>query len=433
MANQKQLKDICIQEMNNSYNIQEFLDNLISFKKYCIKNYIDRLSEFINSFKNLSDERQNILLKYDTNKETSFNIFEDLSIVNKFNEMEHSKIIKKILDSNNEVIGDKRHLEIFLQLIKTVKSNICIDGFSYNDYIVEREKVFNEGRIDIIIHENKEKGKCIVIENKITGKASDQENQLARYFNIVKNEMDKNLVAIVYLPFYYQNPSDCNFVGIYKDYKDKILPILCIIPAIDQISKKDLVYGFLDKCVELSKEDDMTKAVCLEQYSNFIKSKADKEKITMINSKEILEKLLSTEDNITIAKNISEIWSNKENIIYEAMKKQLEDNQYHLNNQYYIKELDANNEVCIYFYQGQIGFWHLKGKFKLDIQNILEEIIKSEERNNFIKFEGKNKEWVYAKYNIDKILGTYDDMFKYILMLLDKFKNEANEKLKNIL
>ena len=392
------------------------------------------VKEFIQNFKELHITRKIIMEEYNNIKETSFNVFDDLSINNRFDEIEHSKIIKKIFDNKNVVIGNYQHLSLFLQLIKE-KYNIEINDFDIK-YIVEKEKKSkNLGSIDIIIYEKKDGGNCIIIENKITQKAIDQDNQLSRYFKIAKEEMNKNVAAIVYLPFYFQNPSERNYTGVYKKYKEIIKPVLCVIPAIDPVNKIDFVHGFLDKCVALAKNNNKhTTAVCIEQYSNFLKSKAEKGKITMNNDKQFLEKLLLNEKSIGITEDIVEVWSRKESIIYEELKRKLKDHSYYDDDLAFLKEFNSNKDIFTFFGLGkntiEIGFGHKKSKFNKESMDALESIFKDDDLKPFISFLEKGTQWVYGTYNIGKLTGKYNDMFSQVKNVLDDLEKKAVKVLK---
>jgi len=398
-------------------------------KFYC--EYYTQILELVRRLDGIHRERRNILEKYNLSNDSSFNIFEDLLIDKKFFEIDHSKIIAKILDSKNVVIGNKKHLALFINLIK-LRGNISIDNFDFENYAVEREKSYGElGRIDILIYENKENGKCIIIENKITGSAPDQENQLSRYYQIVKVGLNKNLVAIVYLPFYYKNPDDCNYTGEYKNHKEKIKPLLCVIPAIEHEKELDFVHGFLDKCAEIS-DTDQTKAVCIKQYSNFIKSKAEKEKIIMNQNKQFLEKLLSDEKTREITEDIVEVWNDKESIIYEELKTRLLKNSFYSDSdENLLRDFASNSEVFLFINgNSEIGFGHKNSGFEKKLMKDLEEVLRLEERYNFLEFCDKDEGWVYSNYTIGTILGSYDNMYNYLCRLFDKLENEAVKLLK---
>jgi hypothetical protein len=393
------------------------------------KDYLEKIPTYLMQLNSdYLTERRKIFEKFDLERETSFNLFEDLSIDNKFNEINHSKIIAKILDKNNKVIGDKeqRHLLYFEELVR--QKNIKFDDFD-SDYIIEREKKWDNdshlGKIDIIIYEKEENGKCIIIENKITGKARDRDNQLARYYEIAE-KLKLKVVAIVYLPLYNQEPSIHNYFGKYKKYSDKVKDVLCIITA------TDFAREFLDKCVSLAKEKKKyTTAVCIEQYSNFLKSKGDKNDMAKHCNEKFLEELLTDGTKMEIVEDIVEIWGNKNEIIYNVLTGKFEKHSFHCDsNKRCLKELNAGKEIFIFFClesKGfEIGFFHEKGQFGKDLINDLNDILSEKD---FISDPVGDKSWVWGYYKKQNLLGTYTDMFDQLLNNL----NELEKKAKKIL
>lgn len=156
---------------------------------------------------------------------------------------------------------ENAHSRIFAKLLRYKENNqypflkkflhdVC--GFKMNIEQPKVKKVDSCGRIDIPIFDKKY---VVVIENKVTDKAPDQNNvnggQLARYIETINSDYGRNLedIFVVYTPKYTRNPSDdCwknknNFS--YKDdfkfrfcslsYRDDIYPWFKneILPNID--------------------------------------------------------------------------------------------------------------------------------------------------------------------------------------------------------
>ncbi|MCL2609695.1 MAG: PD-(D/E)XK nuclease family protein [Treponema sp.] len=100
----------------------------------------------------------------------NFNIFNILNLTDK--ELIHSGIIAMLLDPKGEHGMGGRFLERFLEIIAVEE---CA-GIDLSSAVVEREKIIEGGRLDIVITA---KNKKIIIENKIH--ARDGENQLVKY------------------------------------------------------------------------------------------------------------------------------------------------------------------------------------------------------------------------------------------------------------
>lgn len=155
----------------------------------------------------------------------------------------HSRIFAKLLRYNK---GDNKFplLEKFLR-------EVC--KFNLSVKTPKIKKVDSCGRIDIPIFDD---DYVVIIENKVTNKAPDQngENggQLARYIETIESNYGKNIkqIYVVYMPQYTREPSDeCwknkdghSYKDEFKDrfcsvsYKSKIYPWLKykILPSIEE-------------------------------------------------------------------------------------------------------------------------------------------------------------------------------------------------------
>jgi len=158
------------------------------------------------------------------------------------NENAHSRIFAKLLCYQEN--SKYPFLEKFLG--EVCDFNLCIKN-------PKVEKVDSCGRIDIPIFDEKY---VVVIENKVTDKASDQNNsnggQLARYIESIKNTYGRKLeeIYVVYTPKYTREPSEESWISkdkfSYKNdfkhrfrslsYRDDIYPWLKndILPVIDK-------------------------------------------------------------------------------------------------------------------------------------------------------------------------------------------------------
>ena len=128
--------------------------------------------------------------------------------------------------------GENAYSRIFAQLLRYEKNNkypflekflkdVC--KFNVNVENPKVEEVDSCGRIDIPIFDTQY---VVVIENKITDKAPDQNKkggQLARYIETINNKYQKKLenIFVVYTPKYTREPSDECWKNIDgKSYKN---------------------------------------------------------------------------------------------------------------------------------------------------------------------------------------------------------------------
>ena len=198
------------------------LENAICFSNSLENEKTENYSNLLNlikRFKTIYDEDK-------ANLPYHINLIDELHA----NENAHSRIFAKLLrfKENNKY----PFLENFLN--EVCKFNVSVEK-------PEIKKVDSCGRIDIPIFDNKY---VVVIENKVTDKASDQNGinggQLARYIETLQKKYGKELeeIFVIYTPKFTREPSDdCwenkdNFS--YKDgfklrfrslsYKDVIYP-----------------------------------------------------------------------------------------------------------------------------------------------------------------------------------------------------------------
>lgn len=150
---------------------------------------------------------QNINKRYEESFKLSgenFNIFNVLNLTSK--ELIHSKMIAMLLDPMAEHRMGDIFLNNFLNILKSRK--IIVNEFF--DTIIETEKVFNNGQIDILIT-SKNKNQ-IIIENKIY--ARDQSSQLLRYHDYNKN------ATLLYLTLDGHNANEISTHGLLKEGQD---------------------------------------------------------------------------------------------------------------------------------------------------------------------------------------------------------------------
>ena len=214
--------------------------------------------ETLNEFYNINEFVDLFMVEYRVEKQKlpyHINIIDELNA----DENAHSRIFAKLLryKENNKY----PFLEKFL-------NDVC--EFKLKIEKPEVKKVDSCGRIDIPIFDKKY---VVVIENKVTDKAPDQNEkggQLARYIETIKNNYSREFdeIFVVYTPKYTREPADeCwkiekenDTVFSYKDgfknrfcsasYRDVIYPWLKneILPTIDKknIYLRSAVEQYLD-------------------------------------------------------------------------------------------------------------------------------------------------------------------------------------------
>ncbi len=260
----------------NPKDLIKVIDNLYS----SMNNYnIEIINLIFNLEKENIERYKDILKKQD--KKLNFNIFDIITDKWKRENL-HSEILKFLLE-NYEVFFNN-----FLELI-----NIK-DKKEYSNAEITNE----EARIDILIKSEK---KAIIVENKINW-APDQNEQLARYYEKIKNghngEQEREVEKIVYIaPSKDKNPNAQTFGEYEKEIKDRLEKIISF-----DGSKNDLV-SCLEKSRDKLKEnlektknnldsEDFNKLFFINHYIEILKRTGEGDMSTIKSnfSKEIIEK-----------------------------------------------------------------------------------------------------------------------------------------------
>lgn len=169
--------------------------------------------------------------------------------------------------------GENAHSRIFAQLLRYKTGNefpflhhflneICGFNLCLKNPTIER--VDSCGRIDIPIFDE---NFMVVIENKVTDKAPDQNTeeggQLARYIDTINNNYGRNLeeIFVVYTPKYTREPSEGCWVrkdGVtYKeDFKSRF----------KSVSYRDHIYPWLKDKILPFEEKDIYLQSAIAQY-----------------------------------------------------------------------------------------------------------------------------------------------------------------------
>lgn len=227
------------------------MENVINFINSLENESIENLQDIFNflaDFREIYD-REKADLPY------HINLIDELHA----DENAHSRIFAQLL--RYEENGKFPFLEKFL-------NNVCDFKLSIENPIVQ--KVDSCGRIDIPIFDNKY---VVVIENKVTDKAPDQNNltggQLARYIETIKNDYNKKNeeIFVVYTPKYTREPSDDCWKnrkdGSFKDdFKNRFR----------SISYRDKIFPWFENEIStIIKEKDIYLHSAVEQYVDYLK------------------------------------------------------------------------------------------------------------------------------------------------------------------
>lgn len=255
--------------------------------------------------------------KYENlNKENQFNVFKILR--NKYDEVNlHSRFIYELLNPKGKHDKKNTFLKLFLK-------ELGVSRYEENEkIIVEKEK----NNIDILIRSN---NIVYIIENKIW--ADDQDRQLERYYNSVKN--DYKFIYLIYLTPYGKEPSDYS-LGILKKEEFK-----------DIVITASYLYNILNWIDESIKESALNPILreTLTQYKNLIKEITG-QTMNEKSKKEIYD-LLSKGDNIYSAQSIASNWNyikvNVELAFWQELKEEIENEEI-----YTVLEIQKFNETKI--------------------------------------------------------------------------------------
>lgn len=227
-------------------------------------------------------------------------------------EMMHSSVIASLLDTRGSHGQKCRFLELFLGCLpERFKSFDASGARTACERHIGQKTEDSGGRVDICIENSS--GQMIVIENKIF--AGDQEHQILRYVNMLRNR-DGVKFPVLYLTPDGHSPSDDSTQAdgmqcrCGEDY-------VCI-------SYKDVIVPWLDKCINEMQEKPHLKEH-LTTYRDIIKKKV----LDMDRKKDIINIIESTEKNIKAAREISgqldEIKIDAVTTFWRTIKKNLEE------------------------------------------------------------------------------------------------------------
>lgn len=201
-----------------------------------------------------------------------FNIFKILNLKSDETRL-HSAFIGELLDPKGSHGLNNGPLDKFLKLIFKDDFNMSEDSQVMLEYYIGKKNNSNTegGRIDILIRDG---SKVLVIENKINAK--DQENQLLRYHNFIKDKNHK----LIYLTLFGDMPSEFSTGNKLREGED-----YCCI------SYKDTILTWFNECRHLA-IDNQNVLIQLNLYIETLKS-IIQNKMTMDENFSLMELMAS--------------------------------------------------------------------------------------------------------------------------------------------
>ena len=191
----------------------------------------------------------------------------------------HSKFIIELL--SNIPFYSEKFRKLFLK-------NIGLDENYFKDNVRVKREYKN---IDILLTE---KDRAVIIENKIY--AEDQGEQLARYYDIMKN--NSNEVKVFYLTLEGRDPSKQSlgkklcFEGSYEENKE----------SIKNLSYKNNIANWIEECIKESEDVPVIRETLI-QYLEVVNRLTGKTGNKDYHNS-IANELLSSEKNIRLANDI---------------------------------------------------------------------------------------------------------------------------------
>ncbi len=341
-------------------------------------------------------ENHRLHLDYtDRNKDRSeigFNVFAISSDLY-YRENFHSDILKSLLSPQEKHNEGYKYLNLFIDLLNKTNYDKQYEIYKddFKNAIVEREK----NNIDILITDSCSK-KAIIVENKINN-AVDQQRQLPRYVNIVKNEFQ--IVSIVYLTLNFSKRPDKN------DWSEKELkeinPILKLIPAYDiDTTRTNLFSNWIVPSIIYS--ENLDSSFLLRQYGNLIKYLNTNTMDTI--SLEKFYNSVMEKDNLKTAISIRNMLNDLPEYLAIRIEEKYKENYYPFSNIFRWKQCDTvfngfevNNlfiklDIWCDIYGYSVIFWETKDstfdiatEFKNKLEILSDFNISNNEKNKIVK------------------------------------------------
>lgn len=404
-------------------NIADYKNRISSLILFVDKRR-QKIQELITSVKPLSLELDRIREKYKIERDFGFNFFTSISD-KYYMENFHSDILKQILDPKTDTLGKEQFIRTFIAVLNKLRPEV-ISEKTFSDNITSVKVEREEGLIDLLIYDE---NNAIIIENKINN-AVDQENQLARYVEYVKNK-GRKLLAIVYLPLSPEKKPPLYFTKGYEIYNDKVKEKMIILPAINRRPQIDYAHGFLDKCAELSTENIVK--VYMSQYSQLVKYLGGRYVMNETSKKVIEEIIYSDQESRNIVKDLVEIWDNHELLMELIQDKIKGENGYfnHDDDNNTIYKI-INEDISIGLQRDKsygecffcMGFVCSPGKTNIPekLKDQLRMILGNKEFALCFSEQKEDTEWVWKELKVNQISqiqGSLGDIVKFIVEKLN--------------
>ena len=331
----------------------------------------------------------------------------------------HSAILTEFLNPKGTHGLKSKLLECF---IKTLGENFTINGFNCENARIYTEYSTSEGRIDILIKDEKRK-KAIIIENKIY--ANDQLKQLERYDSYAKETYQKGNYQILYLTLDGKEATEQSGKGV----------------SYLTISYEENIINWLEKCVAIASRFPIVRETII-QYINHLKELTHQD-MNNKNKEEITE-VLSKIENLEAAKIIYQNYSATfDAIIKKHFNPKMEEFATQEGLKYHYEE---SGEYFVKFYitnplwQGKcwIGFRLGRYKYYYGLCNNLDKYKISTENRKKIHEELykagvfsflENEWWPFYKYIPNLTLDNWEND----IINSDNFLNDCIDKTKKIL
>lgn len=331
----------------------------------------------------------------------------------------HSAILTEFLNPKGTHGLKSKLLECF---IKTIGENFTINGFNCENARIYTEFSTSEGRIDILIEDEKRK-KAIIIENKIY--ANDQLNQLERYDSYAKERYQKGNYQILYLTLDGKEATEQSGKGV----------------SYLTISYEENIINWLEKCVAIASRFPIVRETII-QYINHLKELTHQD-MNNKNKEEITE-VLSKIENLRSAKIICQNYSATfDAIINDHFNPKMEEFATQEGLKYHYEE---SGECFVKFYitnplwQGKcwIGFRLGRYKYYYGLCNNLDKYKISTENRKKIHEELykagvfsflESEWWPFYKYIPNLTLDNWEND----IINSDNFLNDCIDKTKKIL
>lgn len=357
-------------------------------------------------------------------KGENFNIFKILKLETKEVEL-HTRLILNLLQPNGKHGLGVKPLKYFIQVISDnqISQNKFLDNIDFkkahisNKYLGIKSNLNGKsigGDIDIFI---KTEQICFAIENKIN--ASDQNEQLIRYYNSLKIEKIKFL--LFYLTLEGKPPSHKSVKDKLKEGENYFL-----------LSYEVHIKSWLELCLKAAAKKPILKET-IRQYIISIKRLTGQLTTQQMNE-ELLDLLLTDYDTSKLINdNFIKAQNKLKNNILEKIFNNLESQNYLLNYDKKKIVLDAPNAPHLWirkdnWRKGLVAYIeHVKGKstFELGIVN-MGEALDHKERKELISGKNlKSIDWVYSE--------TKSDLNNYRLSNINNLINLSENLTENLI